>query len=294
MLNIKRLLITYADPGDHQDTITVPFKLFDNSVTHRWVQKVMLAQTKYNIDDPARFYGFGSLPEQQQDAIARINRTVATINAHERIIDRQLADVSDQDTLNYLHHIFEVYHGLLDQQSHPFYVTAPAQVKQALADLNIDVHRCESVHRSAYPRHVVTWYGLPKTSVLRPGDYVLFTDAYKFGTVYLNYTEIGKTFEDLSVDDDQYIADEAFRPFRHYSADFTVKFFDRDPRQLTLRHAIMDQYFTEHQEFFETRGLDRGHNLLKPGLIPLAEIDTDQDVLEELQHRQYVLSVNFQ
>lgn len=293
MLNLSHLLITYADPRNHADAITVPFRLLDHSVTYRWIQKVLQAQIQYPIDDPSRFYGFGTVAEQTADAINRINNCIDVINNHSHLIDRKIDDVSDQDTLNYLHHVFEVYHGLLDQQTHPYYVAAPDAVKLALADLNILVHRCESVRAGAQPRHVVTWYGLPKTSVLRPGDYALFTDEFKFGTVYLNYTEIGKTFEDLCMDNDQYIADEAFRPFKHYSADFTVKFFNRDARQLEHRHARMSEYFKEHSAFFESRGLHWGHNHLKPGLIPLAEIE-DTDVLEKLQHRQYVLSVNFQ
>ena len=173
-------------------------------------------------------------------------------------------------------------------------MTAPAEVKHALADLNLLVHRCESTQRGATPRHVVTWYGLPKTSQLRPGDYALFTDAFKFGTVYLNYVEIGKTFEDLSLDNDQYIADEAFRPFKHYSADFTVKLFTRNTRQLDDRRAKMNEYYNAHQEFFMARGMSRDHYLLNPGMIPLAEIDTDLDVIQELQNRQFVLNVNFQ
>jgi hypothetical protein len=32
----------------------------------------------------------------------------------------------------------------------------------------------------------------------------------KFGTVYLNYCEIGKTVEDLANDNDKYIGDDAF------------------------------------------------------------------------------------
>lgn len=294
MLNLKNLLITYANPDDHSDTVTVLFKLLKHSVTYRWMQKVLQAQRQYQIDDPGRFYGFGSIIEQQTDAIIRINDCIETINNYSHIIDQKPSSVDDQDTLNYLHHIFEVYHGLLDQQTHPYYISAPTEVQQALANLNLLVHRCESVSRGAHPRHVVTWYGLPKTSVLRPGDYALFTDQYRFGTVYLNYAEIGKTFEDLCMDEDRYIADEAFKPFRHYSADFTVKFFDRDDRQVAERHAIMSTYFNEHRDFFESRGIGWGHNYLKPGLIPLAEIKSDFDVLKELQHRQFVLSVNFQ
>lgn len=294
MLKHRRLLITYANPLDMADTVTLSFRLLDNSVVPKWIERVELAQQSYQIDAPGRFYGFGSKEEQAKIALSKINSCIDTINAHSPIIDRRMHSIDDQDTLNYLHHIFEVYHGLLDCQNTEFWMSCPRDVQLALADLNILVHRCESVYRDTGHRHVVTWYGLPKTKTLAPEDYEYFTDRFEFGTVYLNYVEIGKTFIDLVMDNDQYIADEAFRPFQHYSADFNVRFDTISDRQLAEQHAIMNEYYKTHQEFFQKRGLDQNHYLMKSGTAPLAKLETDVDVIKELTTRQYVLSVNFQ
>lgn len=223
-MDFKHLYIKYSNPSDSLDTFTLQYKLRDNPVVPKWCERVELAQKKYTIDDPGRFYGFGNVDDQKADAVDRINTCIDTINNFETIVDRRLNSIDDQDTLNYLHHIFEIYHGLLDQQTHELWLRAPIAVRRALADLNILVHRCESVQRGATPRHVVTYYGLPKDQVLDTDDYAYFTDKVEFGTVYLNYAEIGKTLEDLAIDNDQYISDEAFKPFEHYSADFNVKF----------------------------------------------------------------------
>ena len=219
------LNITFSND---QDSVDLKFKLLNNSISDRWVGEVLLAQhLGYSIDDPKRFYGFNSINEETNNALKLINQSINTINAYKPIVERSLNDINDQDTLNYLHHIFEVYHGLLNtQQDNEFFKNAPVEVQQALADLNIHVHRCESVSKNNYPRCVITYYGLPKTKFLEQEDFKLFTPYYKFGTVYLNYVEIGKTLEDLSRDNDQYIADEAFRPFRQFSADFNIKFYD--------------------------------------------------------------------
>ena len=80
---------------------------------------------------------------------------------------------------------------------------------------------------------MVTWYRLKKYLTLDDDDYSLFEDVAKKGTIYLLYAEIGKTLEDLSVDNDQYIHDDAFKPFSHYSADFCVKYYDDD--ELTVK-----------------------------------------------------------
>jgi len=285
------LQIKYCDPFNHLDSVTLHYKLRSHAVSDKWAQRLVLAQSKYDIDDPGRFYGIGSIEQQQQHALQLINDCINTINSFESIIDRQLVQVDDQDTLNYLHHTFEIYHGLLDQQTHELWQRAPEVVRRALADLNILVHRCESVYRGAQPRHVVTWYGLPKTEQLDQQDYALFEDTVQFGIVYLNYVEIGKTLDDLAVDNDQYISDDAFRPFRHYSADFNVKFWTDDSRQVDQKRAKIKEYYDKNLEFFAEKNLPWGHPYLTSGSIPLADLDEDLDVIPQLTNRQWVKSV---
>jgi hypothetical protein len=285
---MQRLIIEYCDSDNHLDTVTLSYKLRDHRVAHKWIERVEQAQARYHIDNPGRFYGFGSIEQQTAYALDQMNKCIDTINQYQTIVTRRLVDVNDQDTLNYLHNIFEQYHGLLDQQNTLFWNTAPDDVKIALADLNILVHRCESVSRGAEPRHVVTWYGLPKTETLADEDYQLFDSNIQFGTVYLNYVEIGKTLEDLAVDNDQYISDDAFQPFRHYSADFNVKFWTR---QTSQADSIIKEYYDKHSDFFASRNLMWGDPKLAIGAIPLADLDSDPALVEQLSLRQWVKSV---
>jgi hypothetical protein len=285
---MQHLVITYCNPVNQSDTVTLNYKLRDHSVTRKWIERVERAQANYQIDDPGRFYGFGSIEQQTAYALAQMHKCIDTINQYQPIITRRLDDVNDQDTLNYLHNIFEQYHGLLDQQNTLFWNDAPEDIKIALADLNLLVHRCESVSRGAEPRHVVTWFGLPKTETLADEDYQLFDTNITFGTVYLNYAEIGKTLEDLAVDNDQYIGDDAFRPFRHYSADFNVKFWTR---QTSQNDSIIKEYYNKHSDFFAGRNLSWGDPKLANGAIPLADLDGDPALVEQLSTRQWVKSV---
>lgn len=287
----KTLLVEYANPTNLHDTMVVPYRLNNLGITQRWAKILLESAATYPIDHPDRFYGFNTVEQQTAGVLQRIDNCITCINGHEPIVERRLDNVNDQDTLNYLHHIFEVYHGLLDQQTHKFYLTASSDVQRALADLNILVHECEDLIRYGNPRHVVTWYGMPKTHVLDVDDYQYFTDELKFGTVYLNYAEIGKTLEALAHDNDTYIDPAAFQPFRHYSADFNIEFFTRTQEQISERRAIINAYYTEHYQFFQSRGLYREHPYLRSGFIPLAEIDYAGDVIKDIQQRQYVLSV---
>jgi len=294
MTKMCYLYIEYANPNDLSDSFTVRFKLRDNTLAPLWVDRVLVAQEKYAIDHPSRFYGFGTLDSQTNYALQEINNCIDVINYHKPLVERKLYNVDDSDTLNYLHHIFETYHGLLGLQQHQIYLEAPDHVKSALAYLNICVHRCESVSRGAKPRHVVTYFGLPKTKTLTSEHYNLFTDIYQFGTVYLNYVEIGKTLEDLTLDNDRYIGDDAFKPFNYYSADFCVMYFNSDLPKVLSKRTQIKNYFNQNSEFFLSKGYYPGDPRLNAGRIPLADIDNyGTDVLQLLEHRQYVKSVSF-
>jgi len=282
-----KLHIEYADPTDLHDSVVVLYCIRPTAVAQRWVQKVLLAKQQYSIDDPQRFYGFGSYEYQVEDALDRINHNITVINLHRQIINRNLLDINDQDTLNYLHNIFEIHHGLLDQQDDVNWLELPESVQLALADLNLCVHRCESVARGASPRHVVTWYGLPKTDVLDPADYDLVQYTWSAGTVFLNYAEIGKTLEDLAFDNDQYIKPGAFQPFRHYSADFVVRFYEQTPKQAQEKRAIIDAYYRSQRAFF-----GEWQSCYRPGAIAVADI-VDPVPFKELETRQYIKSVSF-
>lgn len=276
------LTIQYARPDLLSDCITVNFRIYATPIAQRWAAKVLQAQQHYAIDDAARFYGFGTWAQQAETAVAQLNACVDQLDIP---ITRRLTSVHDQDTLNYLHHVFETHHGLLD--------AAPVAQQAALCNLNILVHRCESVQRGALPRHVVTYYGLPKTDTLETQDYANFTCRYRFGTVYLNYAEIGKTLEDLAWDNDQYISAAAFQPFRHYSADFNVKFFDLAARQIVENRAKIVKYYKSHEQFFMAQGLTMQHPWMRAGSIPVARIlDPDADLLEKLVTRQFVKAVH--
>ena len=281
----KKLLIDYADPEDLDNSITLEFQLRNTPIVARWVERVETAQAQYPIDDPARFYGLGG--NQVETALMRINKCIELINSYQPIIDRTLDTVTDQDTLNYLHNIFELYHGLLDQQHSDFWIRAPESVRRALADLNILVHRCESVARGAEARHVVTWFGLPKDRVLQDSDYSHAVHIWRPGTVFLNYVEIGKTIQDMAEDNDQYISPEAFQPFRHFSADFVVRFFARTPEQADAKYMQMYNYYIKNQEFFGA-----WQYCYTNASVPVADLTSPLD-LDQLTSRQFVKSVRF-
>jgi hypothetical protein len=246
------------------------------------------------MDNPDRFYGFGTAQQEQDRARDMIQQCIATINNHQHIIDREFEYT--QDGLNYLHNIFERYHGLLDQQTSEYWHSAPDTVRQALANLNLAVHRCETVATEIRPKLVCTWYGMPKIKHLALGLQDQYSDwQVKFGTVYLNYCEIGKTTEDLAHDNDKYIGDDAFRPFDRYSADFNIQFHDQD---LVPQCGKIQKYIDQHRDFFVARGITNVYNTqARPIRLPVADLvynGNQEQTLAQIAKRQWVQQVTIQ
>jgi len=279
------------------DQFTLRFQVLDNPVAVLWLERMTLS-TSYPLDDPKRFYGFNTYEDEIERATEFLKRSISTINSFEKIIDREFTSIHDHDCLNYLHHIFEIYHGLLDKQNHEFWCRAPTEVRQALANLNIAVHRGESVSRSNRRRFVCTWYGLPKEKMLTAKQMQAYGDINpKFGTVCLNYCEIGKTAEDLMRDDDQYIADQAFKPFNYFSADFVVRMFDEPQEAVETRIEKLKEYYYQHYDFFSNRGYtDFNSPAIIPYRIPVATLigeHSPADIIEEVTKRQHITKVYF-
>ena len=185
---------------------------------------------------------------------------------------------------------------MLDKQDSEFWKNAPQDVRLALANLNIAVHRCESLF-SRQRRVVCTWFGQPKTHrlpiELQASYGKLNTD---FGGVYLNYVEIGKTARDLMHDNDQYIADEMFKPFDFYSSDFVINFFQTTEKDVDPILASIDEYFEQHRSFFESHGVKSSRDTcMLPLKFKVAQLDYESGekdaIIEMIRNNQIITSV---
>jgi hypothetical protein len=279
--------------------LKLQFRVLDNLIAQLWLER-MSQREQWPLDDPKRFYGFNTLDEDQHIALLNIQECIQGINSWQPLVTRAVSSVHDQDTLNYLHNVFEQWHGLLDQNpTHPEYGVIPSEVRQHLANLNVSVHRCESAARGNRPRFVCTWFGMPKTKTL-PVEVMHKHGTLnpKFGSVCLNYAEIGKTLEDLTQDRDNYISDDAFKSFNHYSADFNVRMHEETVDYVSDKLVRMQQYYNQHREFFFDQGFTTFQDpRLLPLRFPVAELIETQprdQLMEAIKQHQHITQVTLQ
>ena len=277
---------------------TLRWRLAGTPISDAWQERYQAAQV-HGRDLPDRFYGFDDTETERRRAEIAVMNCIQVINSYRPIIERPFLGIDDQDGLNYLHSIFEHYHGLLDQQDHAWWYQAPPTVRQALAQLNIAVHRCETVSRDEPPRLVCTWFGLPKDRTMSRDFMAQWgTTWVPWGTLCLNYAEIGKTLEHLAQDQDTYITAEAFQPFRHYSADFVVYFNDTTPAEARDHVQSLHLYYQQHREFFQSRGYHQWDDVeLMPLRYPVAYIDmpgSRQEILDLIRQDPNIIQVQVQ
>jgi len=265
----KFITIRFGKRGEQE----LSFVIAETNIAQRWARKLQFALSKrYKVDDPRRFYGHTSLSKDTKDTLKWITECINTINDHDAIIERSISRVDDQDTLNYLHSMFEQYHGQLGEPT-GWFESAPEPVQRAIAELNVLVHRCESLVRGAKPRLVCTYYRMPKQDCLAWSDYDLMTDHTAFGDLCLNYCEIGKTLEDFWRDQDEYVTANTFKPFRYFSADFNVRLYELSAKELQEQRTGIAQYYDANRTQFESAGIrDRRHPHLKAGTIVVAQL----------------------
>lgn len=299
----KKLEIEYADINGVHKPLVLRFNVLETPIAQKWAALLKYQESidKYKINDPKRLYGFDSDEIEKQKAINAINNCIDIINNYSpNFITKRVDKTINQDTLNYLHHIFEVYHGMLNEP-HEFFKSAPSNVQDALGQLNLEVHRCELMSNSSLrkilPTHYVTYYQMPRGPgyhTLDIEDYEHFTDLYEFGTVYLLYVEIGKTLQDMSIDNDNYISPEAYKPFRHYASDFVIRYFKSSNESWIKFRKIFKKHYDENKEFYDNR-YNYSHLYNRPGNIPLAKIQTHlspKEIIESIKNRQYCSRIN--
>ena len=278
-------------------SVELRFQILDNPIADLWQQRMNLRHA-WPLDDHNRFYGFRSKQDELNLAITGLKQCIETINAYQNIIALQITDVVDQNELNYLHSIFERYHGQLNCQTTDWWRRAPIQVQQALAQLNVLIHRHESLN-SNRPRLVCTWWGMPKNVTLDPGLCQTYGQVGRtFGSVYLNYCEIGKTLLELARDRDEHAGDSMFLPFAHYSADFVVSFYDDTEQNIKRQQQLIDQYWHQRQDFFRDQGVDSPmHWRAQQMQYKVAQLTYSGDrsnLLKKIAQNQYIAHVSME
>tara|TARA_R110000868_G_scaffold102091_1_gene281092 strand:+ start:30670 stop:31503 length:834 start_codon:yes stop_codon:yes gene_type:complete len=253
--------------GNNNNDYNLQFNIFKTDIAQLWANEIL---QNYPIYESDRFTNWPNNVKTASYYEYYLKHYIDIIvnHGHPILLDR----LNFQDALNKLHKHFEDIRGHVDFPSQ-WYNTAPAKVKESVDKLNILIHEYENFleeEKQTFrnPTIVCTFKDRPKYD-LQDNHYKHFTHKWEYGTVYINYCEVGKPLLDVFKDQDTHA--EAIRPQSTWSADFMIKFGPTVPNKF---------YKTKDAEFWKWYK-DKNFDFKNPaiGMIPVAHIKNNIDIL---------------
>jgi hypothetical protein len=256
----------------------VYFDVLKTSIADKWAAEVFKNYDLFEID---RFSNWPNSGITDSTFIDKLNSLIDTINNYKsNTITARLDYNVDQEYLNALHKFFETLRGPVEQGT-DWYNLAPRHIQEAVCNFNIIIHEYEhfKFNQTANTGHpyatiVGTYKNRPRFN-LTQDDHKHFTFKWQFGTVYINYCEVGKPLLDVFKDNDTIVGDNNVRPLEYYSADFQIKFGPSTPDEIYVkRQQDFNQWLEKQTYNFKNLSL---------GLIPVASLNITDSGFENLQ-----------
>jgi len=256
--------------GNIDNTVSLFFNIFETEIAQLWAEEIKKGYSLYESD---RFTEWPGSNKDVNYYEGELKKYIKIINNYDNII--KLEKYNQQTFLNILHKHFEDLRGHVDYST-TWYDNAPKEVQQSVDKLNILIHEYEnyinqenSTHKS--PTIVTTFKNRP-TYKLKNKHYKYFTHCWEYGTVYINYCEVGKPLLDVFKDCDDHVGEDAIRPQSTYSADFMIKFGPSVPKEFAIEKE------KRVWQWFESKNLNIDRTKLALGMIPVAKISQEIDI----------------
>jgi len=271
---MPQLVLTLSNNIDYKD---LHFDVYDTSIAKKWASEV---GKNFSIYENDRFVNWPNNKKDKRYYIEELNKQMQIVNdyAPNSIPFWFTTNQINQNSFNTLHKFFEDLRGPIIEGT-LFYNSSPIKVQEAVNRFNIMIHEFESLlfnttQNNQHPesRLIVTFNNRSRYE-LTDNDYDHFTINWKFGEVYINYCEVGKTIIDVLKDNDIIVSDDNIRPLRYYSADFQVKFAPTlGDLEYNKRMQLIKIAYNSKKEFFESLGFYYDKKL-SLGLIPVAMLN---------------------
>lgn len=269
------------------------FKCYETNIAIRWFDALEEQCSKDNqIKEKDRLYNFPNIDWSEEKLVNELNKCINIINFPSKVIFHNAFINMPQAQLNHLHHYFEKLRGGVLSPAH-YWENANEKQRHALEYYNVLIHRAENFYhtsKNTYSPRLICTFKHRKRYNLHDEDYPYFTLVRKFGEVYINYCEVGKTLFDVFKDNDDIVGDDNIRPLRYYSADFMVTFYNRF-RQNNNNYNIflegMNKWWDKNEKYLNDLGFVKNDPKNAIGNIPIAIIDTklsNEEIIESISN----------
>jgi hypothetical protein len=284
---------THISFGRDEDTVEYTWQLMDNAVTPFWLKYFTTCLQKKILFKP-RFMGFVDGERNFEFLQKQLNECIDIINSDGRHkIDKKLNHNWDQEFSNYIHHHFEVLMGDEWNKS-DYWKNSNEEVCSAVCGLNDYTHELEAWHRASEGRktnpeftmaHVEGEFFEGPGMDIKTQFHEEFTLETSFGDMVLHYTQIGKTWLEVCIDQDEDIFDPAIQPLWKLSGSFNILFNELDVED--LKNKVMTH--------LKKLGKDPSDPTLRLGMVPVAKLvskgESNSELVKKLSVRQDISKI---
>ena len=268
--------LTLSNNNGHSETFQ--FNVHKTKIAQKWFNEL---KKDYPIYEKNRLTNW---PNCKKNFNSQLKKITSTINSYDNTIPIWNNELTQQN-LNILHKIFEYCRG--DPQIGTlWYNNAPKFIQDATNNLNLIIHEAEAsqwndthAKNRQFSQLVCTFKNRPRIKLT---NFNHFTFKWKFGEVYINYCEVGKSSLDIWKNKDC-IANRVV-PQTHYSADFLIKF---GPNTKLITWLL--KYIAIKTWLFTKPNIPN----ISLGLIPVASIDTNESIDNILRRLSKVNTISY-
>jgi hypothetical protein len=286
----KKFCLTIGNEENDRDVF---FDIFDTDISQKWADEI---NKNYELFETDRFSNWPESPRDKNYFVSMLNKQIDIVNRYyPNTIDTKVEENPNQETMNYLHTFFEKLRGPIGEES-DWFKSATTEAQDAICQFNIIIHEYEHysfneemlpLTNHPYATIVGTYKDRPRYE-LTDNDYELFTFNWRFGTVYINYCEVGKPLLDVFKDQDEVVGDNNIKPLKYYSADWQIKFGpDTLDWVYAQRFEEFKQWFNRKSNYFNQLGISWGTKM-SLGMIPVAQLNIQDSNLKNLSKIEIV------
>lgn len=266
------MILTLSDKLNN--TTQIEFQIRTTLSAQLWAKSIEEAGA-FGLRESDRFYNF---PQQDRSnlehLLSSLEENIKNLSCLHPEINFPTLDLNRlQESINDLH--FNFAHG------HHVTKNITALNEKSWGTFNTTLHNIEAVLSNDYSikhtglsnaRVVFTWN---KTfSQIIPNEcYSDFSVSYEFGTVYANYSQVGRHFYEMFRSQDDQLADEHIQPSRFISADTNIWLGPTSGHAFELKsYEQIKDWFENRKERFNRLGYFWGDPQLAIGQIPVARL----------------------
>jgi len=285
--------IYFCNPEDQSDFVTYRWRVANTIGAGLWL-KMLKQVCEEGVNLRSRFAGFLYSHKDWDFYGKRINKCISIINDSDldyTIVERFEGDFT-QEFSNKIHHHFEVLIGP-DWDKTELFQNAPDEVSKATCGLNEYIHEMESLHRSQstdFENRFYSVFGIFEwTKAIEIPAFCNdeFTLDFKWGDIVLNYAQIGKTWFEVYLDQDEEIFPEAILPLRQLTGSFDIFFGElHEP----------DKILSEVKKYISKSNGNPEDPNNRIGCLPVAHLEgvsanKRESLIESLNSRQRIKKV---